>query len=131
MTGVATAAQAAGPVARCRSCHAAIWFGLTAKGKRMPLDPAPVDDGNVVMDWLEQVMDQMAGANESGPGKALPHVRVLRKGEAVDADVPRYLAHFVRCPAADRFRNRSPLSAALVDKTRAQLAEIEEEGLAE
>lgn len=83
--------------ARCKSCHAAIWFGLTAKGKRMPLDPAPVEDGNVVIDRDGEVLASLADLT------LLPRVRVLRKGEAVD-DVPRYVAHFVTCPTAERHR---------------------------
>jgi hypothetical protein len=94
MTGAVTATQV-GSSPRCRSCGAAIWFGLTAKGRRMPLDPSPVEDGNVVMDRLErqQVHD-------------LPHVRVLGKGEDV-GDTPRYVAHFSTCPDAERHRRRN------------------------
>ncbi len=50
----------------------------------MPLDPQPVDDGNVVM-----VGDR---------------VRVLRKGEGASAE--RYRSHFVSCPTADQHRRR-------------------------
>jgi hypothetical protein len=92
--------------ARCSSCRRPIWYGLTINRKRMPMDPQPVEDGNVVMDWLEQVMDQLAGADEDGPGEALPHVRVLRKDEVVDPDVPRYVSHFVTCPSAQRHRKK-------------------------
>lgn len=105
MTGVATATQAGGPVARCSACHAVIWFGLTAKGKRMPLDPTPVDDGNVVIERVDAVIGTNAEV-------ALPRVRVLRKDDVVGRDTPRYVAHFVRCPAADRFRRPAAKAVA-------------------
>jgi len=116
--GAVTAAQVGGG-SRCRSCGAPIWFGLTAKGKRMPIDLAPVEDGNVVVDRLEQAMDQLAGANESGPGQALPQIRVLARGEVVDADVPRYTSHFVSCPRAERHRRDERAKARNKSKARA------------
>lgn len=111
MTGAVTAVQV-GSSPRCRSCQAPIWFGLTEKGRRMPMDPAPVEDGNVVVDRMEQVMDQLAGADESGPGQALPHIRVLARGETVDPATPRYVSHFVTCPAAQRFRRAKTTTRA-------------------
>lgn len=124
MTGAVTAVQV-GSSPRCRSCHAAIWFGLTAKGKRMPMDPAPSDSGNVVLDRLEQAMDQLAGANEDGPGKAEPHVRVLRKGEVVDPDVPRYTSHFATCPKADRHRRPRDERAKARNRSKARAMGLE------
>jgi hypothetical protein len=118
MTGAVTAVQVASSP-RCRSCGAPIWFGLTAKGRKMPMDPTPVEDGNVVMDRLEQVMDQIAGAGPDGPGQALPHVRVLAKGEAVDPDVPRYVSHFATCPASERHRRQDRKHGGSRAKARA------------
>jgi hypothetical protein len=122
--GAVTAVQV-GSSPRCRSCEAPIWFGLTAKGKRMPLDPAPVEDGNVVMDRLEQVMDQLAGADESGPGQALPHIRVLSKGELPDPDVARYVSHFATCPKADRHRRPREERAKARNKSKARAMGLE------
>jgi len=96
MTGAVTAVQV-GSSPRCRSCHAAVWFGLTAKGKRMPLDPAPVDDGNVVIERVDAVIGIDADV-------ALPRVRVLRKDDVVGRETPRYVSHFATCPAAERHR---------------------------
>ncbi|MEA2702898.1 MAG: hypothetical protein QOD63_843 [Actinomycetota bacterium] len=93
-----TAVQVGGSP-RCRACAAAIWFGLTVKGRRMPIDPAPAEDGNVVID-ADVVLHALADLD----ARTLPHVRVLGKGEAVDPDVPRYRSHFSTCPAAERFR---------------------------
>lgn len=96
MTGVVTAVQV-GSSPRCRSCNAAIWFGLTAKGRRMPLDPQPVDDGNVVIERVDAVIGMNAGV-------ALPRVRVLRTDDIVGRDTPRYVSHFVTCPEAQSHR---------------------------
>ena len=104
MIGAVTAVQA-GSSPRCRSCGAPIWFGLTAKNKRMPMDLAPIEDGNVIVDGDMNLLDKMASAYE---GDAPPpdgcRVRVLTKGEAVDPDVPRYTSHFATCPKAERHR---------------------------
>lgn len=67
---------------RCRSCPATVrWVLTAATGARMPLDPDPVEDGNVVLDWVN--------------GSVV--ARVLRKGETHDG--PRYVSHFATCPA--------------------------------
>ncbi len=90
---------------RCRSCGAPIWFGLTAKGKRMPMDLAPVEDGNVVVDYLMATLDQLASAYEGDqPPPDGCRVRVLAKGETPGPDVPRYVSHFATCPSAQRHR---------------------------
>ncbi len=87
------------PAPRCSSCGAVIWWGFTSKGKRMPLDAQPAEDGNVVVDWPGGLLPSPSAA---------PHVRVLRKGEDA-GDVPRYRSHFVTCTAAERHRKtRTP-----------------------
>lgn len=79
--------------AECRSCHAPIrWVVTAATGKRMPIDPTPVPDGNV---WIDHI--------EAG----LPVVHV---GLSHD-DVPRsepcaYQSHFVSCPQRDEWRRK-------------------------
>lgn len=107
-------APGAGP--RCRSCGSPIFFGLTTKGRRMPIDPAPVEDGNVVLVSLEARMEtgvanlgraraQRDGATPTDGGSAdLPRVRVLRAGEHVEVDLPRYRSHFATCPQPPRPR---------------------------
>lgn len=70
----------------CRSCKQPIRFGLTEKGRRMPIDPQPVPDGNVVF------IDEQ-------------NVRVLSAGEVVDG--PRFQSHFVSCPSAARHRGKT------------------------
>lgn len=108
--GAATSAQAdGGAVPRCRAagCRAVIWFGLTDKNRRMPLDPAPVADGNVILCQDGIALQQLAVLAPPAPGAGdigLPRVRVLKKGEVVGPDVPRYVSHFASCPAQARFR---------------------------
>lgn len=94
----AMAAEQGGQTDRCKSCHAAIWWGLTAKRRRMPIDPQTAEDGNVVIDRVEQAMDSLADLT------VLPHVRVLGKGEVIDADTPRYRPHWSSCPTPKRHR---------------------------
>lgn len=62
-------APGAGP--RCRSCGSPIFFGLTTKGRRMPIDPAPVEDGNVVLVSLEARME--TGVRHRGVGDTGRH----------------------------------------------------------
>jgi hypothetical protein len=97
---------------RCRSCHAEIWFGLTAKGKRMPIDPQPCEEGNVILDVVERALTTLATMDDPA-ARALterqpPPVRTLHKGEAIDPDVPRYRSHFATCPNAERHRRKAP-----------------------
>ena len=104
MTGAVTAVQV-GSSPRCRSCNAAIWFGRTAKGKRMPIDPTPVENGNVVVDQDMKALDMIGSAfpGDPDPERGVP-VRVLHKDEAVDPDVPRYVSHFATCTDPKRHR---------------------------
>jgi hypothetical protein len=77
--------------AQCRSCHAPIrWVITAANGKRMPLDPEPVADGNM---WVERI--------ENG----LPVMEVALSGDGVPTNVPfRYVSHFVTCEHRDQWR---------------------------
>lgn len=56
----------------------------------MPLDPAPVDDGNVLI--TDETLDN------------LPLVRVLGKNDERPAGVVRYKSHFATCPKAKEHR---------------------------
>lgn len=71
----------------CRSCRAEIWWARTESGKRIPLDPEPVPDGNVVV-----VQDSP------------PVVRVLAAADLPLHIVPTYKSHFATCPHADTHR---------------------------
>jgi hypothetical protein len=125
VTGAVTAVQV-GSSPRCHSCQAPIWFGLTVKNKRMPLDLAPVEDGNVIVDQDMKLLDKLASAYE---GDAPPpegcRVRVLAKGEVVDPDVPRYVSHFATCPKADRHRRPRDERAKARNKSKARAMGLE------
>lgn len=70
---------------RCSSCKAPIFWALTAKGKRMPLDAQPDPQGIV---WL--------------------HGGVAHVGDQPPAmgATDRYTSHFATCPNAGKWRKR-------------------------
>lgn len=65
----------------CKSCGAAVRWMMTPKGKAIPLDPQPRDDGNLV------IIGSLAWKSDGTPG-------------------PRYVSHFATCPYADQHRKR-------------------------
>lgn len=77
----------------CRSCHAPIRWARTEKGKRMPLDPAPVLGGNRS---LEEV-----------PAYQLTPAYFITEAITPHPDRPGYVSHFSTCPHAARHRGRS------------------------
>ena len=81
------------PSAHCRSCGAPVrWVITEANDRRMPIDPEPVEDGNV---WVIEIR------------QGTPIVGVALTGDAVPASVPlRYVSHFVTCPDRDTWRKR-------------------------
>lgn len=77
----------------CRSCDAPItWTTNVVTGKRMPVDPEPVEHGNIVL---------TSGNNG-------PESRVLTKDELAKRPTKRglYLSHFATCPSAAQHRRR-------------------------
>ena len=79
-------------MATCKSCDAEIRWAETPNGKGIPLDPEPVENGNLVMVEL----------NPGGPLK----VRHVVKGEELGDSVPRYRAHFVTCPQGKQWSRK-------------------------
>ncbi len=71
---------------RCRSCSAPIRWVYTAKGRRIPLDPKPTRDGNIVLRGIGPIAQIIPG---HGP-----------------ADPPLYISHFATCPYAAAHRSR-------------------------
>lgn len=71
----------------CASCGKPIRWVSGRNNKRMPLDPEPAPDGNIVI-------------GEDGLA------RVLKRAElaALPADTPRYRSHFSTCPDAAAHR---------------------------
>lgn len=73
------------PMAECRSCKATIMWCRTAAGQRIPMDTAPVTDGNMV------IVDGIARARQE-----------------VDIQLGRaaYKTHFATCPQGAMFRRQ-------------------------
>lgn len=71
----------------CRACGAPILWVKSVKGRTMPLNVAPVEDGNVTLDK---------------DGVATVHP----PGTMFYEDEVRYTSHFSTCPNADEFRTR-------------------------
>ena len=69
----------------CSTCGARMVWVVTDKGKRMPLDPEPTADGNVVRTGEQTV-------------------RYLTAGEAWTG--LRFTSHFATCPDAAKHRRR-------------------------
>jgi len=72
---------------RCKSCHAAIEWSITAKGSRIPLDIGLHDDGSIVVD----------------------HDNVAR---VVPGSAPARRSHFQSCPNAGEHRRSKTKSRA-------------------
>lgn len=75
--------------ATCRSCGAPIRWVVTTSGKRMPIDPQPHANGNIV-----PLVDS------DHPSRS-PLALVLT---APPVDKPAWLSHFVTCPNAAAHR---------------------------
>lgn len=80
----------------CRTCHRQVVWGLTATGKRMPLDAAPSMDGNVLLafgrgDHGEDLADVLTGKRLDDARSALVALRT---------------PHFATCPDALRWRRK-------------------------
>ena len=71
----------------CRSCNAPIVWIVTETGKKMPLDHAAVESGNII------IVDRQA--------------HVLKAGEAVPEGTPRFKSHFATCVNAKQHRRKA------------------------
>lgn len=73
----------------CRTCDEDIFWVTTDKGRNMPVNLDPTEDGNVVL--LEPP----------------PRAHVLTADDpAPDPTTARYTSHFATCGQADVWRNR-------------------------
>ena len=77
----------------CRSCGAPVTWTVTDAGKRMPVDPEPHPDGNVLIAPPAQSWDP-------------PRATVLGPLEIQAATAALHRAHFVTCPDSDLWRQR-------------------------
>lgn len=72
---------------RCR--QRVIWTETYANGKRMPVDPTPREDGNLV------VINAIGG----------PPISKVETGPPVDGEL-RYVSHFATCTAKGKPRRK-------------------------
>lgn len=91
----------------CRSCNAPILWATTEKGKAMPLDIEPVENGDIRLE------ERSVAAY--GGGTIVREQIVLTAVYAANADseqerslgdVPRYVSHFATCEFADHHRKK-------------------------
>lgn len=84
-------------IARCDSprCEAPVIYAVTAKGKRMPVDPYPSPDGTV----------ELRDTGGPIPVAAIPpaHLRFGRTN--------LHTSHFATCPDASFFRRRRTVTS--------------------
>jgi hypothetical protein len=72
---------------RCRSCNQEIRWAQTTKGKAIPLDVEPREDGNLVLERDAEGNDIARGFSP-----------LIHTGK------PRYVSHFATCPQANAWR---------------------------
>lgn len=75
---------------RCRSCNARILWALTTKGRRMPIDPEPVQGGNIELEDRGRMFPPLA----TFPVKV------------DNMTTKRYTSHFATCPNANAHRKK-------------------------
>jgi hypothetical protein len=73
----------------CRYCRASIMWAITEKGHRIPLDPSPSLNGNVMLDFQ--------------PG-GVPIATVL--GQSKKTTEPLWIAHMATCPGWNKKRRK-------------------------
>lgn len=88
---------------RCRACRAPILWAETRAGKRMPLDPRPTDQGNILL--VDTALDADLYDCKIGQAVVLSEPAALAE-RSTRPDVSLYTSHFATCPSADRFRQR-------------------------
>ena len=76
--------------AACKSCGAPITWTVTHKGKRMPVDAEPVENGNIT---LRRDGDEVIAEY---PGKEHPSL--------FEDEGARYVSHFSTCPERAEWR---------------------------
>jgi hypothetical protein len=86
----------------CSSCNAPIVWALTERGKRMPVDAEPVEDGNVLL------------SHRGWPGAApvaivqgpleIEQLRIQHERTPQQGPLRLFTSHFATCPDADQHR---------------------------
>lgn len=91
----------------CRSCHAPVIWAVTKKGKREPVDAAPVENGNIVL------FDDRLGPDEQGRAQILAHHLGKNSGGAMDLGEDKYVSHWFTCPHAKDWRRKTDVKKAV------------------
>lgn len=86
-----------GRTAACRSCSSPMVWAISAKRRRIPIDPTPVEDGNVI---LLPIVDQ---AEKERLGASF-RAQVVGPLDQMVEGVARFKSHFATCADADRHR---------------------------
>lgn len=79
----------------CSTCERPLLWAWSEHGKRIPIDPEPTTDGNIVLRRIATGADSVA--------------HVLGRDEETDEE--RYTSHFATCPQADTHRRRRERAA--------------------
>lgn len=93
-------ARGGGLVCAARECRADIYKPLSEKGRAMPVDAEPNDQGNLV--WRRA---------DYGGGKPEWRMHVIAKGEHVDPGERRFMPHWKTCKSPEAFRRREKRDA--------------------
>ncbi|MGD9713482.1 MAG: hypothetical protein AB7V46_15660 [Thermomicrobiales bacterium] len=83
----------------CNRCGRTIRFAPTIKGRRMPIDAEPVENGEFVIDPETGKIFEHASLQRSMLRAGNPAIELLNS-------VPRWRSHAETCPASDRRRRR-------------------------
>lgn len=83
----------------CRSCRSAIRWVTTVDGKPMPIDLGRDPTGILILVKITKA---------KGPPDW--RVRVLRRDETPDPNIPRYTPHWATCPDANGWRAQRAVS---------------------
>jgi hypothetical protein len=82
---------------KCRSCRAQVTWAVTEKGKRTPIDFAPVASGNIFLRSL-------------GPGR--PPLAIYKSADEIaelkanNPLVKLFTSHFSTCPESKKWRKK-------------------------
>jgi hypothetical protein len=77
---------------KCKACSAPILWAETSSGKKIPIDAAPVANGNVVL------------YDGPGSGKLLAFTTLEARAKATEL----FQSHSASCPEPKTFRRRRP-----------------------
>lgn len=75
---------------KCSSCSSLVFFATSERGRPIPMNPLPVQDGNMALRWADGI---------------LLMARVLSESEREGYDGPLYVTHFLTCPFAGHHRS--------------------------